>query len=159
MTPDELCFKALKEELWVADIEAGTVYSVQAHRTVGCLNQKGYVVGTLHCGNERKQVKLHRVIWIAKHGIPKLGTILDHINGDKSDNRIANLRVADAFLNSQNRRSYRGEGNPAAKLTINTVNQIRQDYERRNLSYDKLKLKYGVSKSLIAQIIRKEIWN
>lgn len=38
--------------------------------------------------------------------------IIDHINGDASDNRLANLRCVDAFVNAQNIR--------AAKRTSST---------------------------------------
>ena len=47
-------------------------------------------------------VMLHRLLWTAKHGsCPKM---LDHINGDICDCRLANLRPTGRSLNMQNRR-------------------------------------------------------
>lgn len=46
---------------------------------------------------------LHRVIYEMAHGFcPK---IVDHINGDRSDNRLENLRPASKSLNNRNRAS------------------------------------------------------
>jgi hypothetical protein len=48
---------------------------------------------------------MHRFVWWLKHGT--IPPILDHINGDKQDNRIANLRPATPRLNALNRSSRR----------------------------------------------------
>ncbi len=45
---------------------------------------------------------MHRFILKAKRGI-----LIDHINGDKLDNRRANLRIASFSLNAQNHRLYK----------------------------------------------------
>lgn len=152
-----MCLEAIKRELWVVNFKEGSVYSVQAHRALGCKNLKGYRVATLHLNGDRKQVKLHRVIWIAKNGIPPLGKVIDHINRKKDDNRIENLRLADPVLNSKNRRSYRGEHNPAAKINSYIVACIRNNNKKE--SYSGLAKRFNVSKTLVAKIIRKEIWN
>jgi HNH endonuclease len=49
---------------------------------------------------------VHRLIWLYHHGEWPAGQI-DHINGDKHDNRIENLRVVSQSENSQNV-SHRG---------------------------------------------------
>lgn len=45
----------------------------------------------------------HRLAWLYVYGSMPQGMI-DHINGDRTDNRICNLREASAHLNQQNRR-------------------------------------------------------
>lgn len=58
-------------------------------------NGKGY----MHGGIMGKLHKAHRVAWAIHYGeIP--AHFIDHVNGNKSDNRIENLRVA---TNSQNK--------------------------------------------------------
>lgn len=70
----------------------------------GCLTKSGYIV--LKIG--RRAVRAHRLAWFLAHGQWPDGEI-DHINGDRSDNRLANLRVVDRAGNSQNRRKAHGD--------------------------------------------------
>lgn len=55
-----------------------------------------------------KRVMAHRVAWCHFHNstIPD-GMLIDHINGDTHDNRIANLRMASARQNAVNVRNHR----------------------------------------------------
>ncbi|MBJ2270469.1 HNH endonuclease [Pseudomonas sp. MF6772] len=53
---------------------------------------------------DSKRYQAHRVAWLYVHGVWPAEQI-DHINGVRSDNRIANLRVADYTLNMENQRS------------------------------------------------------
>lgn len=45
----------------------------------------------------------HRMAWLYEYGAEAEGSI-DHINGIRHDNRIANLRLASSFVNAQNTR-------------------------------------------------------
>ena len=47
----------------------------------------------------------HRVVWAVCHGAWPVDMI-DHINRNRSDNRIANLREADAMLNASNQKYF-----------------------------------------------------
>ena len=64
---------------------------------VGNLNNCGYLKVCLN----RKSYLLHRLIFLMHNG--SLPELLDHIDRDKTNNRIENLRVADKELNSWNR--------------------------------------------------------
>lgn len=61
------------------------------------LSQYGYRRGTVL----RRCVLAHRVAWALFYGEHPLGPI-DHINGVRCDNRIANLRLASVAENSRN---------------------------------------------------------
>ena len=68
-----------------AGLEAGT------HNSYGYLQFK--IAG--------RTITVHRAAWALLHGEWPQGQI-DHINGQRDDNKIANLRVVDAKENSQN---------------------------------------------------------
>lgn len=66
----------------------------------------------------------HRVCWALHYGEWPSG-VIDHINGDPTDNRICNLRDVDQSVNCQNRRKAHGNCSSgligAHKRTINGV--------------------------------------
>lgn len=57
----------------------------------------GYRQGRIH----GVRFKMHRVVWAMAYGVEP--GELDHINGDRADNRLANLREVPRLTNSQNR--------------------------------------------------------
>jgi len=67
-------------------------------KAAGCLDSYGYRV--VRIGN--KGYKAHRLIWCMVHGSLPRNTI-DHINGDKSDNRLSNLRDTPMKENNKNK--------------------------------------------------------
>lgn len=74
---------------------------------------KGQRAGTPHC---RGYVSIkysgfgvsprlaHRLVWILLNGEIPAGVMIDHINGDRTDNRIENLRLVDGFQNMRNQK-------------------------------------------------------
>lgn len=58
----------------------------------------------------------HRLAWLASYGNLPVGEI-DHINGQRSDNRIANLRLVNRSQNHQNRKGVRGAAMDSGRWT------------------------------------------
>jgi hypothetical protein len=75
-------------------------YNAKAGAIVGTLNKHtGYLVA--HVAGKVRTI--HRIVWAMHHGSEPQGQI-DHINGDRTDNRIENLRCVTNGVNSQNLR-------------------------------------------------------
>lgn len=81
--------------IWKVERRSRKVKGTEA----GHLNANGYIQVKLG----EKLYRAHRIAWELYHGkeIPE-GMVIDHINGDRSDNRIYNLRCVTHSENAQN---------------------------------------------------------
>jgi hypothetical protein len=75
--------------------------TARAGREAGWLHQSGYV----YVGVQGRSYKVHRVVWYMHYGVQPEG-LLDHIDRDPTNNRIANLRECTHAQNQQNKRTY-----------------------------------------------------
>jgi HNH endonuclease len=60
--------------------------------------------GYIRIGVSGRFYMAHRLAWLYTHGVWPAGDI-DHINGEKADNRLSNLRDVSTSVNMQNQRS------------------------------------------------------
>lgn len=66
-----------------------------------------YGYRTLKYYKKKTNMQAHRVAWMFVHGILSNDDQIDHINGDRADNRICNLRRVDSSTNNENARKCR----------------------------------------------------
>ena len=75
---------------------------VQEGDIVGSLDRDGYLATLINFNGQRKGYRVHRLIWFFVHGEMPSG-VIDHINHNRIDNRIENLRDVSPIDNSRNR--------------------------------------------------------
>lgn len=81
-------------------------------KPVGTIRKDGYI----KISYKRNSLLAHRVVWAIHYG--RMPTdIIDHINGDKTDNRISNLREVNKSINGQNRKTATKK-NPTGYLGV-----------------------------------------
>jgi hypothetical protein len=119
-----LASQALTSGRWSIDADAGVLFGVRDD-PIGAKSPEGYL---LVKPTQRLRVMAHRVIWEALHGPIPDGFEVNHKNGLKSDNRIANLELVTHAANMEHardtglippsafeRKRIRGHSKPRAK--------------------------------------------
>jgi hypothetical protein len=79
------------------DSETGVFTRKRTNKITGCVTPRGYV----YIGINGKQIFAHRLAWLYVYGIMPPEQV-DHINRNRSDNRISNLRLCNNIENGQN---------------------------------------------------------
>lgn len=164
------------EEIW-KDIEKyegkykvssyGNVKNVRNNKILKFNKSPFYYQVALSVDGARKCIKIHRLVASAfiknEHNKPEV----NHIDGNRYNNRVENLEWVTAKENSIH--SYvnglgkkpptkYGEDCKSSKLKINQVKEIRNKYANGNYSFVQLAKEYNVSDTNITAIIKRKIW-
>jgi hypothetical protein len=116
-------------------------------------------------GNKNKMTYVHRAVYSAFNGCISEGFQINHIDGDKSNNKLSNLELVSASENMRhafhNKLStvpvMNGESHPMSKLSSSQVACMREEYfVKRNIT--ELSIKFNVSKSTVVRIVSNKSW-
>lgn len=170
MTKDEYIAWNLAVGNVTVNAELGKVYKTRGpggkklsepKEVIGTL-LNGYLVTTIANKSTKMQCRLHRIVWISQHGIIPDGYVIDHINNNKTDNRISNLQLLTPEENSNKAKEdglYKtGFDNKITKLDPALRDEIAYLYRCSPMTIRSLASLYGVSKSRIGQIVQEIGW-
>ncbi|HRE44059.1 MAG TPA: NUMOD4 motif-containing HNH endonuclease [Terricaulis sp.] len=132
--------------------------------TLGRVRRLGGSIRKLHTkanGYQRvsighdREAYVHRLVCLAFYGPPPTPTAhADHINGDRADNRLENLRWLSPEENRARRKVARGEQRPEARLTADDIRAIRASTQPGTV----IAPLYGVSHKHISSIRLRKVW-
>lgn len=145
--------------IWRLKVRRGNITLPCPPRRAEHRTPHGYLQVRAMVGCRRYHVGAHRVIWWKFRGPIPDGMVINHINGQKDDNRLENLELVTPSGNAMHAhrtglRDQHGERNPAAKLTDHEVAQIRLAYASGGFTQAELARKYGVSFQHISKLVR-----
>ena len=154
MDRTELILRCLKEGRIETDPETGKIYSrmvrghegekIELHGSM-C---NGYLVHSIKYKGIKKQVRAHKIIWISINGTYDENLLMiDHINRNRKDNRIGNLRLVTAKGNRANSTPYEG------RLSQEDKDRMYFLHTDGNMSFRELSKDFGISKSRVQQIV------
>ena len=107
---------------------------------------KGYLLLELTVNGKRKRTSIHRLIWEAFNGPIPDGLTIDHIDNDKTNNRLDNLQLlTNAENNSKGHQIF----------TKSELEQIRYHREELRWTYKNIADKFGVHENTINKIQKK----
>lgn len=87
----------------------GYLISKATGNKIGRPNEEGYIRIR---GSNGKEYRAHRIIWSLFNGEIPEGMLIDHIDGNKQNNKIENLRLANRVQNNANSKSSSKRGYP-----------------------------------------------
>jgi len=144
-TPDQDGFEELVSH---PDYRINMTTGVLVNKKGGVLGTKqnaGYIIVAIPSG----KILLHRLVYLQRHGDIPAGLVIDHIDGNKTNNAISNLQ---AITTSENiKRAYKDKDlTGVVKLPISIIaTNLETKVETTYPSLRSAQLKLGVANSSI----------
>lgn len=139
----------------------GEIKNIKNGRIRKCsLDRKGYQIFCYYDNGKNHYLKVHRIVAIHFLDNPLGLPQVNHKDGNKINNRVANLEWCTQAENNLHalskglRRLPSGENHWQSKLTDQQIIEIRSKYIPRKYSQKKIAEEYGVSQSLIWLIVK-----
>lgn len=146
----------------------GVVRNVKTKRPLKPIDRRGYVTVSLHTGPESKlnrQRFIHRLLWEAFVGVIPEEMQINHKDGVKANNSLANLELVTPKQNIHHAKAMGLHGGDRqgkkAKLTSEQVREIRASSTTRSKYHGwvaEMSARYGITTTSIANVISRRTW-
>lgn len=131
----------------------GNVYNSDGYKLSPYSHSDGYKqFKAYYEGGCTEAMYVHRFVWETFNGKIPFGMEINHINEDKTDNRLENLECITQTENIR-KRSYN-------KLNMEKAEKIREEYAaKESITFAKLAAKYDCNPSTIRDVVRHKTWS
>lgn len=144
----------------------GRVFSKRTNKilktNVGKSGYRMFVTRFSGSTGKSKALKVHRLVAKTFIENPNDNTVVNHIDGDKTNNNVSNLEWTTFSGNAKHSfdvglsRARKGEENKHSKLTNAIADEIRNRYSTEKITYNKLAEIYNVGRTTVRSIIKNE---
>lgn len=146
-------YRAAQEHInsgrWVVDVDSGLILNWKG--TIG-YPRNGYLGLTTRNHPSVLRAFVHRVIWEHVHGDIADGLEVNHINGVKTDNRLANLELVTSAGNTRHAIDAGLHKITPRKLSAKHEDEVRLLYAT-GVSQCQLAARFGVSQKTISTTV------
>ena len=125
------------------------------------IDHKGYFYVGLWLHSKARTFRIHRLVLDAYVGPRPKNKQCRHLNGDKTDNRLSNLKWGTGKRNCEDRRrhgrtkgAHKGEKHHFAKLTNKQVRKLRRLHKTGQYLQKELAIIFGLSGGSVSEIVR-----
>lgn len=139
----------------------GRIWSEKTQRLIRTgVNKPGYSYANLRIQGKTKPFATHRLVAEAFIRTLQDGEVVDHIDGNKLNNSVSNLRITTHSINTTAFRDrVREEGSHGFKLSENDVVEIKRHLLEGKLTQREIGNLFGVGASIISSIKTRRKWS
>ena len=120
-------------------------------------NGRGYEFVHLWRDGHKQRFYVHRLVAAAFLGPPPDGLDVNHKNGKKADNRLANIEYVTKSENAMHAR-VELKRRPNCRLTADQVRGIRTRYEKGETTHKALADELGVAEETVRLAVSRQTW-
>jgi len=121
------------EDLYSFDLNTNQVYGHKNKKYLKpYLSNRNYYINNLYKNGKKKQFPLHRLIYEAHFGNIPEGLCIDHIDNNKTNNHIDNLRLATLSENQWNQKIRIDNTTGYKNISLTKYNSYIVDIKKNN---------------------------